>query len=153
MRRIPLFLLDLFYLQCQCQRRRSLNKVCSCCHCFCCCCFHHLAQQSVNSAFEGRRLAGFQAMVHRQCHLMRTPKQNLLSLLIPFMALHRRPLRLPLGLPVPDALPHGHCGIRHLPKELRLRADVLQGRSSSIQYHNNKNRLSSKTCGNDKIFK
>ncbi len=30
MRRIPLFLLDLFYLQCQCQRRRSLNKVCSC---------------------------------------------------------------------------------------------------------------------------
>ncbi len=30
MRRIPLFLLDLLYLQCQCQRRRSLNKVCSC---------------------------------------------------------------------------------------------------------------------------
>ncbi len=28
MRRIPLFLLDLFFLQCQ--RRRSLNKVCSC---------------------------------------------------------------------------------------------------------------------------
>ena len=30
MGRIPLFLIDLFYLQCQCQHRRSLNKVCSC---------------------------------------------------------------------------------------------------------------------------